>query len=158
MTESASSYDILVTGPRIAAQLADTVVISVLYILVSMAGTALVGGAYAFNFRFTGFEALYALGGYLLGLVLVFFLYFIILEGRSGQTVGKRLMSIKVVREDGSSCGYGPATVRNLARIIDVLPFLYLLGFIVIIRSDKRQRLGDIIAKTIVVRSRIREN
>jgi uncharacterized RDD family membrane protein YckC len=80
---------------------------------------------------------------------LVYFTYF---EGTSGQTLGKMVVKIKVVREDGSRCDLGAALLRNILRIIDHLPFLYLLGIILIAATDKRQRLGDMLARTLVVK------
>jgi uncharacterized RDD family membrane protein YckC len=81
---------------------------------------------------------------------LVYFTYF---EGTSGQTVGKKLAHIKVIKEDGSKCDFGSALVRNILRIVDHFPFLYILGIILIAATDKRQRLGDMLAKTIVVKA-----
>ena len=84
------------------------------------------------------------------GLV-VWFLYFTLLEGRYGQTVGKMALSIKVVREaDGAPIDYGEAAVRTVLRIIDGL-FDYLIGAILIWTSDGKQRLGDRVAHTVVV-------
>ncbi|MGZ4848189.1 MAG: RDD family protein [Halobacteriota archaeon] len=84
------------------------------------------------------------------GLV-VWFLYFTLLEGRYGQTVGKMALSIKVVREaDGAPIDYGEAAVRTVLRIIDGL-FDYLIGAIFIWTSDEKQRLGDRVAHTVVV-------
>ena len=84
------------------------------------------------------------------GLV-VWFLYFTLLEGRYGQTVGKMALSIKVVREaDGTPIDYGEAAVRTVLRIIDGL-FDYLIGAILIWTSDGKQRLGDRVAHTVVV-------
>jgi uncharacterized RDD family membrane protein YckC len=84
------------------------------------------------------------------GLV-VWFLYFTLLEGRYGQTVGKMALSIKVVREaDGAPIDYGEAAVRTILRIIDGL-FDYLIGAIFIWTSDEKQRLGDRVAHTFVV-------
>jgi uncharacterized RDD family membrane protein YckC len=83
---------------------------------------------------------------------LIFFLYFVLLEGYLGQTVGKMLLGIKVIREDnGEVPGIGTAVIRTLLRLIDGL-FAYLVGFIVVLSSSKRQRLGDMAAHTLVVR------
>jgi uncharacterized RDD family membrane protein YckC len=84
--------------------------------------------------------------------VVIFLLYYILMEGYLGQTVGKMLLGIKVVREatDGVP-GLGAATIRTLLRIIDGL-FGYLVGFIAVMASAKRQRLGDMAAHTLVVR------
>ena len=84
------------------------------------------------------------------GLV-VWFLYFTLLEGRYGQTVGKMALSIKVVREaDGAPIDCGEAAVRTVLRIIDGL-FDYLIGALLIWTSDGKQRLGDRVAHTVVV-------
>jgi uncharacterized RDD family membrane protein YckC len=86
-------------------------------------------------------------------IVLITFGYFIIAEAMFGQTAGKRLVGIRVVAEDGSPISWGKSLGRNLLRIIDSLPLLYILGLIVMSRSDRRQRIGDKAAKTIVVLS-----
>jgi len=86
----------------------------------------------------------------LIGLA-ISFLYFTLLEGRYGQTIGKMALNIKVVREaDGMPIDYSEAAVRTVLRIIDGL-FDYLLGAIFIWTSDRKQRLGDRAAHTVVV-------
>ena len=79
-------------------------------------------------------------------------LYYILLEGYRGQTVGKMLLGIKVVREDnGEVPGLGAATIRTLLRIIDGI-FSYVVAFVTVLISRKNQRLGDMAAHTLVVR------
>jgi uncharacterized RDD family membrane protein YckC len=87
--------------------------------------------------------------------LLIFLLYFIVLEGAYGQTVGKMAVKIKVVREDGTKIDYTDAVVRNVLRLIDLIPYFipYLLGAILIWSSDKQQRLGDRVAHTVVVKA-----
>lgn len=94
---------------------------------------------------------------YEIALGLVFFLwfsalvlYFVILEAVAGQTLGKKLVGIRVVRVDGSPIGFTESFIRNLLRIVDGL-FGYLVGAIFIWTSDKQQRLGDRAAGTIVI-------
>ena len=83
--------------------------------------------------------------------IVVWFLYFTMLEGHYGQTIGKMALNIKVVREaDGAPIDYGEAAVRTILRIIDGL-FDYLIGAIFIWTSDEKQRLGDRVAHTVVV-------
>jgi uncharacterized RDD family membrane protein YckC len=96
-----------------------------------------------------------ALGGLagLLTLVLAF-AYYTFMEGRYGQTLGKMALGIQVIREDtGLPPGFGGAALRTVLRIVDQLPFAYIVGFIAIQVSDKNQRLGDMVAKTLVVRA-----
>lgn len=129
-------------GPRLVAQIIDAIILFVLYFLV---GAAMFGG---FTWEVYGAAAFSFIGVY----TILTFLYFIILEGVLAATVGKMLAKIKVVREDGSPCGLGPAVVRNILRIVDALPFFYIVGLILISRSDKKQRLGDRLAKTVVIK------
>jgi uncharacterized RDD family membrane protein YckC len=103
----------------------------------------------SFNFQYSGLDAYTFLAVY--GLIV--FLYFLVLEGAMGATIGKKLLKLKVVREDGSACGFGPALIRNILRIVDELPFLYIIGMLLISRSDKKQRLGDKLTKTVVVKA-----
>lgn len=72
----------------------------------------------------------------------------------SGQTVGKRLLSLRVIQESGVRIGFYHAALRNLARPVDRLPLLYLVGGISALVSGSHQRLGDMLAGTIVVRER----
>lgn len=94
-----------------------------------------------------------ASAGSLIGLVITFG-YYIYFEGTYGQTIGKMALDIVVVTEDGDDVDYGPATIRTILRIIDALPFLYLVGIILVLVTDRKQRLGDIAADTVVVRAR----
>ncbi len=73
-------------------------------------------------------------------------------EATSGATPGKRVMGIKVVREDGGVPGWGAAIVRNVLYIVDGIG-LYLVGFILMLATEKKQRLGDMAARTIVVKA-----
>ena len=78
--------------------------------------------------------------------------YYTYLEGTRGQTIGKMMIKIKVVKEDGNPIDMNQAFTRNILRIIDGF-LVYLIGAILIWRSDKKQRLGDMIAKTVVVKA-----
>lgn len=78
--------------------------------------------------------------------------YYILMEAYcNGQTLGKMATKIKVVQESGQPCDLGTAVVRNILRIVDFLPFCYLIGAILIGSSPKKQRLGDRIAHTVVI-------
>lgn len=69
----------------------------------------------------------------------------------SGGTPGKKILGMKIVDENGNPPGFGKALIRNLLRIVDALPFAYLLGIILMASSDQKQRLGDRAAGTYVV-------
>ncbi len=70
-----------------------------------------------------------------------------------GQTVGKRLLRLRVVDAAGMRLEPSQVIVRNLMRFIDGLPVLYLLGGITCLLSRHRQRLGDLAAGTAVIRA-----
>ena len=80
--------------------------------------------------------------------------YFVLLEWLwQGQTVGKRLYGLRVIRDDGAPAGFVAVLVRNVIRIVDFLPLFYGLGLLMIIFSSRSQRLGDLAAGTYVVRA-----
>jgi len=70
-----------------------------------------------------------------------------------GQTVGKRLLRLRVVDAGGLRLEPSQVIVRNLMRLIDALPALYLVGGITCLVSRHRQRLGDLAAGTVVIRA-----
>ncbi len=88
----------------------------------------------------------------LLLIILLWIFYGILLETWKGQTVGKMILGIIVVKENGEPCDFLAALLINVMRIIDYLPTLYILGFIVMAITEKRQRLGDRLAGTVVVK------
>src|SRR6266567_6126428 len=78
-------------------------------------------------------------------------LYFFILETRTGQTAGKRLLGLRVTGADASRPSAAAIAARTLLRLVDWLPLLYLTGFITILATGaRRQRLGDLAAGTTV--------
>jgi uncharacterized RDD family membrane protein YckC len=81
------------------------------------------------------------------------FAYGALLEGFwNGQTIGKRLFHLRVIDESGLPLRIEQAWVRNLMRIVDALPFAYLVGGISVLSSPTMQRFGDRVAGTLVVR------
>ena len=77
--------------------------------------------------------------------------YFIVTEAATGATLGKLIVGIRVVGENGEPVTVGAAFVRNLLRSVDQI-FFYFVGFISAILSKRGQRIGDRAAHTIVVR------
>src|SRR5215204_5509299 len=73
----------------------------------------------------------------------------------SGQTPGKRWLKLRVIREDGRPITFWEAAVRNLLRPLDMMPYpFYSIGLIAVFVSTRDQRLGDMVAGTVVVRER----
>ena len=85
--------------------------------------------------------------------LIILFLYYTSLEGVKGVTLGKWLLGIKVVNEDLRNISMGDSVKRNVLRIVDAFPFFvpYLLGVIVMRRGEKCQRVGDLVARTVVI-------
>ncbi len=69
-----------------------------------------------------------------------------------GQTVGKRLVRIRVVKADGSPVGVFESAVRNLLRVVDFLPACYPVGVATMLIDRRHRRLGDLLAGTVLVR------
>ncbi len=84
-------------------------------------------------------------------LTLLWVAYYAVLEGLFGATVGKGFAGLRVTDLTGRRIGRQAAILRNLGRLLDVLPFLYLLGGILTLSSRQHQRLGDRFASTIVL-------
>jgi len=72
----------------------------------------------------------------------------------SGRTPGKRWNGLRVVRIGGQPIGFLSSVIRNLLRIVDILPGFYLVGMTAVLVTRKNQRLGDVVAGTVVVRER----
>ena len=84
---------------------------------------------------------------------LVFLGYDILFETKaSGRTPGKRLTGLRVVRRGGGPVGFRTSAVRNLLRVVDLLPTAYVIGIISILVTKQNQRLGDLAAGTLVLR------
>src|SRR5687767_3946448 len=127
-----------VSGPkldnrRVAAAIIDLLIVSVGAVAILVAGDSLSGDRQS------------ALGAVILGWALY---YFFATESGEGQTLGKKVMKLRVVRADGRPASMGEIAVRTVLRVIDN----YLVGMIVMLATgERRQRIGDLAAGTIVV-------
>ena len=72
----------------------------------------------------------------------------------SGRTLGKRWNGLRVVRAGGQPITLLPSMARNVLRLVDFLPFGYLVGIISVLWTRRNQRLGDLVAGTLVIRER----
>ncbi len=135
-------------GPstRAAAWVVDLVVMATLLtlcaILVSL-GSAVVGSSALANVVM------------LVASFVVLWWYGALLEwGLRGQTVGKRLLGLRVLQQNGLRITFPQAVIRNLVRVVDLLPFSYLVGGVSLLVDRHSRRLGDLAAGTIVVQER----
>lgn len=136
-------------GSRFTATVIDLLIQSALVIV---AGLALVGVEI-----FSEGSATSGLGAALFSVVffLVILGYDILFEVlASGRTPGKRWTGLRVVRTGGQPVRFLTSAIRNLLRLVDFLPFSYLVGAAAILATPRNQRLGDLAAGTLVVRER----
>jgi uncharacterized RDD family membrane protein YckC len=70
----------------------------------------------------------------------------------NGQTIGKRVVGIRVVKDSGRPLTPAESIGRNLMRIVDWLPFLYAIGIVSAVLTKENKRLGDLVAGSLVVR------
>jgi uncharacterized RDD family membrane protein YckC len=132
-----------VTGPRIVAGIIDVVVLIVFsFIFSAIFGDADAEGSSA-SFQLSGLPFIL--------LVLASIAYYLVPEAMYGQTLGKKIMGLKVVAESGE-LSWGKVAIRTVLRIIDGF-FFYLVAVILIAVSKKHQRLGDMAAGTLVVKA-----
>ena len=84
--------------------------------------------------------------------------YFALFEAYwHGQTPGKRAMKLRVIKDSGRQITLFEALARNLVRVVDYLPSFYLVGVITMLCNKRNQRLGDLVAGTMVVHERLDE-
>jgi len=126
-------------GSRAAAAIIDTLIIAffVVIVLIAFADS---GGSLVINIMRIALPTV------------LFFGYHLAFEtmGRR-QSPGKRALRLRVVRTDGSEPGNVASLIRNLIRIVDFLPALYLLGIVAVFSTTQNQRLGDLAAGVVVV-------
>lgn len=154
------SYSVAGIGTRAAAAVVD--------MLITLTGTFLtflliVAVLISLRGSVSGSDALERLSeGWVLAILLILqFLimwgYHFVFEGfRDGQTPGKRLLRIRVVRDGGFAVTPQEAGIRNIMRAIDMMPpVTYVVGMIAVALSRSGKRLGDMVAGTMVVRERV---
>lgn len=144
-TPEGVEFSILLAGPVIRF-LACSIDMACVSLLMGTVGTLL---------------RLFAIVSLDLGMALIIMANFVISVGYCigcewfwrGQTIGKRLFRLRVVDEQGLRLQFSQVVIRNLLRVVDSLPMLYMVGGMACLVSRKSQRLGDIAASTIVVRN-----
>lgn len=134
-------------GSRFYAALLDTLLLGLLLFI----------GIYV-NFTFIS-ELGDIVGNWLaaIGGVLIFAMYwgyYMVFEiTTNGQSPGKMALGIRVIKEGGYPINFSDSAIRNLVRIVDFLPFFYGTGLLVMLINGNWQRLGDLAAGTIIVKT-----
>jgi uncharacterized RDD family membrane protein YckC len=128
-------------GRRFVAVLVDSVLL------------AIMSGPFAEIRHGSGYWQISLQGRHLFWPSLIVIVYYVLLEGVAGATIGKFLTGIRVVNEDGTKLGWASAVVRNVARVVDAFPYVlpYLVGAIAVWASPTQQRLGDRWANSVVI-------
>ncbi|MDO1511762.1 RDD family protein [Maribacter confluentis] len=136
------NYTIVSIGERILAFLIDAFILYLYSMLVNLIGDAI---GYVYDDRWTqrGLVALIFLPAMFYSLLM-----HIIFNGR---TVGKMLMKMRVVKIDGSPVHWSNYLTRWMLRLVDIWLFLGAIGILTILFSDRKQRLGDAAAGTVVI-------
>jgi uncharacterized RDD family membrane protein YckC len=146
-------YEVAGVGSRFIAALVDTALIAVIYLLIQVAGLATsYGGQSLFSKEGNSLSALFLAVLTVLAFVVLWGYYVFFETLWNGQTPGKRLTHLRVVREDSSPISLWEALIRNLVRLIDFLPLAYGIGVTVMFLNGRARRLGDFAAGTLVVR------
>jgi uncharacterized RDD family membrane protein YckC len=147
-------------GSRFLAQLADVLLIAGFYILLGIVIAIAASAAPASTGSAP--ETSTAVKWFIAGMIFVNFMliwgYFSLFEGLwHGQTPGKRWMKLRVIKDSGRAITLFEAMARNLLRVVDAFPSMYLVGVIAILCNKSQKRLGDMVAGTIVVHERTDE-
>ena len=147
-------------GSRFLALLVDLAIqfganiLLVIVVAVVLAATAQTG---ALN-RMSNTAGKWFVAGVILIYFLLFWGYFSLFEAFSnGQTPGKRVLKIRVIKDSGRQITFFEALARNLLRVVDALPGVYVVGVISILFTKQNKRLGDLVADTLVVHERVEE-
>ncbi|HEY2593531.1 MAG TPA: RDD family protein [Chloroflexota bacterium] len=146
-------YGIAGVGSRGGAVLVDTLLQAIVLLLVTLALAGATAAASSFVDSFSGGTGILVLGLWLFASLVISSGYFMVFEiVWNGQTPGKRLLGLRVIRESGYPIRPVDSVTRNLVRIVDWLPVGYGVGVLVMLLNPRARRLGDFAGGTLVVR------
>ncbi|MEP7198455.1 MAG: RDD family protein [Chloroflexota bacterium] len=146
-------YDVAGIGSRFLATLIDTLIQGTVYVFLVVVFVLIQNTSVLLGLPRELVSLLPIL--LLITLFVVQFGYFLAFElFTGGQTPGKRLFGLRVIKENGYPLAPLDCIIRNLVRIIDFFPFAYGIGVIVMFLNDRAKRLGDFAAGTLVVKMR----
>jgi uncharacterized RDD family membrane protein YckC len=138
-------------GSRFIAILIDYLIWGVVFLVLGIMAAIIVPALHVFG----GVSANWAIGVFVLILFLLQWGYFTLFETFDfGRTPGKRVAKIRVIHQSGRGVNFVESLARNLVRFVDYLPGFYAVGVVSIFISKRNQRLGDMVAGTLVVRDR----
>lgn len=146
---SKTDIELASLGRRIIATLLDTSILVAIGVITVTAIGLPIQSSGSVNFSDFGWLASQIV------FLVIFIIYFSTLEWLTGQTIGKKIVGIRVIGQvDRGNPSFISALARNVLRYVDYIPYLFpIIGVVLILATKKRQRLGDLVAKTYVVRS-----
>ncbi len=153
-------YSVAGVGSRFVAALLDSLILSAFFFAELMV-MVMIGAASSVSHAAGGWSD--TAGKWFVAFVVfvnfaIVWGYFALFEAYwHGQTPGKRSMKLRVIKDSGRQITLFEAMARNLLRVVDYLPSLYLVGVITMLCNKQNQRLGDLAAGTIVVHERLDE-
>jgi uncharacterized RDD family membrane protein YckC len=148
-------YAVAGIGSRFLAALVDTLIILLIQVAVQLSLIAVLNAATGLSLDSDAATLTWAAA--IFGLVAFALLwgYYIFFElAWNGQSPGKRLAGLRVIRTDGTPITLSETLIRNLVRLIDFLPIAYGIGVVAMFIDSRSRRLGDLAAGTLVVRDR----
>ncbi len=138
-------------GSRFVAIVVDYLIWGVAFTVLAVLAALIIPALHIFG----GLSASWAIGIFLFIIFLFQWGYFALFEAfGNGCTPGKRAMKIHVIHRSGRAISFVEALARNLVRFVDYLPSFYVVGVITMFLNRNHQRLGDMVAGTLVVRDR----
>lgn len=138
-------------GSRFGALLIDLLAQALVLLVLLIIGITVAAATAAFS---AGISSL-AWAGLILGAFLILFGYFILFETIwNGQTPGKKVFGLRVIRDGGYPVNVFSVVARNLIRLADFLPANYGVGALVVFFNPQYKRLGDLAAGTLVIKER----
>jgi uncharacterized RDD family membrane protein YckC len=147
--QTALDFTVAGIGSRFLALALDTLIQIAVGMVVFIAGLVAIGAAAALAQRL----AVWGLAIMILVGFLLYFGYFALFEILwNGQTPGKRVAGIRVIKDSGRPLTPAESIGRNLMRIVDLLPAFYGIGIVCAILNKENKRLGDFVAGSLVVR------
>ena len=148
-TPEGVKLNLTVAGPvvRALAWVIDSIIRGLLYLLLLIVISVIL-------------PSWFGLGIFFISIFVVEWFYPVLFEVyRYGQTPGKAAMNIRVLNDDGTPVTWGASMIRNLIRIVDAMPFMFIggiviptygFGIITMLLNRNFKRMGDLLAGTLV--------
>ncbi|NLO06079.1 MAG: RDD family protein [candidate division WS1 bacterium] len=148
------TYELAGLGSRFIAAVVDLAIVALIVILLALSAW-IIRMRLSGQTEVAGVTAIIVLASSLLVYIAYYVYYEVAVEGK---TPGKNQAGLRVISTDGGSISFEQAAVRNILRIVDMLPISYAAGAISILVSARNQRLGDLASGAMVVKERLEES